>query len=195
MRHDVILWYRYWRQQNPNFHCECGFWSLLSLDLSVESKALDQTVVNLMFIHSHFKLKTDLHFKFHTLVSVALHCLYDDRQMHLTSMILCPFHRKQSLAWRFDSVDLECLFSQIWAPAVSFRQNTSRGQKRKRMDVCAARLWTSRFIDLFLPVEWVLPALSAWCLTLLSSPADNGIQHNHGWMLLQGHQAPGILCC
>ena len=55
--------------------------------------------------------------------------------------MMCPVHRKPSLAWRFESVDLERLSSRLWAPAVSQKRQKSTN-KTEEKDEGTVEMWT-----------------------------------------------------
>lgn len=124
-------------------------------------------------------MKMDFHFNSLLLCSFVLFIVnWYTGVMNLPCM-MCPVHRKPSLAWRFESVDLERLSSRLWAPAVSQRQKSTNKTEEKdegtvemwtcELKVQLSLLWTCCLIHVF--IFSVLPALSACCLMLQFPPA------------------------
>lgn len=85
-------------------------------------------------------MQMDFHFKSLLLCSFVLFIVnWYTGVMNLPYM-MCPVHRKPSLAWRFESVDLERLSSRLWAPAVSQRQKSTN--KTEEKDEGTVEMWT-----------------------------------------------------
>lgn len=104
--------------------------------------------------------------------------------------MMCPVHRKPSLAWRFESVDLERFSSRLWAPAVSQKRQKStnkteekdvKGQlKCELVDWRCSWAYSCCWIHVF--IFSVLPALSACCLMLQSPPAVRSLNPTQWWL-------------
>lgn len=108
--------------------------------------------------------------------------------MQLTS-VMCSFHRKPSLAWRFDSGMLLFLTLGTSSESKTKQYEGTRGEKEGMTQYLCSWAYSehqnSCIFWLFFSGFMSLPVLSACCLML----PHNWIQHNHGRMLLQGHHA------